>query len=155
MDEETATYRCFMQSTGTALRISASVLRREGKHDTPLRRLLFRYQNVFTTMVMQTGACNGIHKIEPRCCKWLLLCHDRLKIDNMPVTHEFLSLMLGVRRASISEVLAPLKQAGFIQYGRGHVTILDRARLQENACNCYGQIAQLHQRLFDGSAGRR
>jgi CRP-like cAMP-binding protein len=152
MDEETATYRCFMQGAGDALRVPASVLKREARQDTPLRRLLFRYQNVFTTTIMQTGACNGIHQIEPRCCKWLLLCHDRLKTDNMPVTHEFLSFMLGVRRASISEVLAPLQEAGFIQYSRGHVTIRDRQGLQKTACECYGRITEQHQRLFDGSA---
>jgi CRP-like cAMP-binding protein len=150
MNEEKATYRCFMQGSGQALRMPASALRREGQQDTAFRRLLYRYQNVFTTTVMQTGACNGIHKIGPRCCKWLLLCHDRIKIDKMPLTHEFLSLMLGVRRASISDVLAPLRDAGMIQYSRGHVTVLDRKRLEENSCECYGEIVQQHRRLFEG-----
>ena len=85
----------------------------------------------------QTAACNRLHSIEQRCARWLLMSSDRIQSDSMPMTHEFLSSMLGVRRAGVSEVAEELQRSGLIQYRHGQLTITDREDLEATACECY------------------
>jgi CRP-like cAMP-binding protein len=87
--------------------------------------------------VSQSVACNGLHTLQQRCCRWLLLTHDRVPSDDIPLTHEYLAVMLGVRRAGVTEVLAALSTKGHIRNTRGTIIILDRAGMERCACECY------------------
>src|SRR5207253_4931391 len=118
--------RVIVQVPGEALRMGEDVLREEVSRDSPLRRLLVVYHTAFFAQVSQAVACNGLHSIHQRCCRWLLMTQDRAQSDVFPMTHEFLAEMLGVRRSSVSEVLEPLQEGGVIRYSRGKFTILDR-----------------------------
>jgi CRP-like cAMP-binding protein len=86
---------------------------------------------------MQSVACNGLHSVQERCCRWLLCAEDRLRSVEIPITHEGLAHILGVRRASISSVLQPLQEAALVRYGRGRLVVLDRERMKATACECY------------------
>ncbi|MGE3805570.1 MAG: Crp/Fnr family transcriptional regulator [Gemmataceae bacterium] len=145
---ETATVQAMVQMPGTALRIATGVFRAEMARLAALRQLLTLYQGAFLFQVMQTVACNGLHPIRQRCCRWLLLSHDRAQRDEFPLTHEFLALMLGVRRSSITEVLRPLQAKGLIRYQRGTFRVLDRRRLEGTCCECYQRVRQEYERLF-------
>jgi CRP-like cAMP-binding protein len=143
-------YRHFVQIEGRALRMPAHVLRDETQLDTPLRRLLLRYQSAFVTQLMQSVACNGLHNVQERCARWLLRCLDRAETADVMITHEFLAQMLGVRRASISDVLRPLQQDGLIRSRRGMVSVLDRKGLEGQACECYQVISLEYDRVMRG-----
>jgi len=104
----------------------------------PFRGLIQRYAQALFSQVTQQVACNGLHSIEERCSRWLLLTHDRVGSNQFPLTQEFLAQMLGVRRASVSVAAGVLQKAGFIRYSRGRVTVLDREGLEHASCECYG-----------------
>lgn len=106
-------------------------------------RLLLRYANAFTGMVAQIAACNASHDVEQRFARWLLAVHDRAQTEHFALTHEFAALLLGVRRAGITEVANRLRIAGAIDYRAGHMHVRDRARLQRVACGCYGTVDRL------------
>jgi len=89
-----------------------------------------------------------LHTVKQRCCRWLLLTHDRVRADVFPLTQEFLAQMLGVRRASVADVARMLQRDGLIQYRRGMLTILDRAALEKASCECYGLVQREFSRLF-------
>lgn len=141
--------RHVVQVPVNALRMSADVLREETSRDTPLRRLLLLYNGAFLTQVSQAVGCNGLHSVPQRCCRWLLMTHDRVDGDDFPITHEFLAHMLGVRRSSVTEVLLPLHEDGLIRYRRGNMTVLDRQGLEAASCECYRIIEDEFDRLFD------
>jgi CRP-like cAMP-binding protein len=107
-----------------------------------------KYARFAFSQLAQTAACNRLHSLEERCCRWLLLAHDSALADNFSLTHEFLAMMLGVRRSGVSIVAHLLKKAGLIEYKRGRVTILDRAGLMDAACECYGSTQMQLQQLF-------
>jgi CRP-like cAMP-binding protein len=141
-------YRHFMQVGGRARKLSKTILTSEFWHDRHLRRLLNFYHAAFNTQVMQGMACNGLHSIEQRCCRWLLTTQDRLGSFELNITHDFLAQMLGVRRASVTEVLRPLQHEGMIRASRGKVVILDPKRLADASCECYRVIRREYQRLL-------
>jgi CRP-like cAMP-binding protein len=145
---ESVPYRHVVQVAGMARRMRASALVQELKHDGVLTRLLHRYHAAFDTQVMQGMACNGLHSVVQRCCRWLLTTQDRLGAHELNITHEFLAQMLGVRRASVTDVLGPLQSDGLIRATRGRVTILDPKRLADASCECYGVIRSEYQRLL-------
>jgi CRP-like cAMP-binding protein len=101
---------------------------------------MHHYIYALTRQVLQAGACNRLHTMEERCARWLLMMHDRTNADTFPLTQEFLSDMLGVRRATVNVALGILKSAGFIQYVRGQITVTDRAGLESASCPCYELI---------------
>jgi CRP-like cAMP-binding protein len=140
--------RFIVQVPGNGLRMSPDVLHEETRGDTPLRKLLLLYQSAFIKQISQSVACNGLHNVLQRCCRWLLMCHDRVEADVFPMTHEFLSQMLGVRRSSVSEVLHPLQEKGWIRNGRGKITIVNRAELEADSCECYRSVNDEFERLF-------
>lgn len=141
-------YQHFIQVAGTARRMSAAALAAEFNRESKLRSLLFRYQAAFSIQVMQSVACNGLHSVEQRCCKWLLMSQDVVGADEVTITHEFIAQMLGVRRASVSDVLRPLQESGLIRATRGKVTILNREGLAGISCECYRVIRREYERLL-------
>jgi CRP-like cAMP-binding protein len=118
--------------------------------DSQLFRLLQKYTNAFMGMVAQSGACNSLHPLEERLCRWILMTHDRVNRPELPLTQEFLSMMLGVRRPTISMTANVLKRSGFINYTRGSVTVLDREGLLQGTCECYDIINRQMNRVFEG-----
>jgi CRP-like cAMP-binding protein len=146
--DKTSANEVIIQIAGDALQMDADVLEQEARKDSPLRRLLLLYQTAFLTQVSQSVACNGLHAIQQRCCRWLLMTHDRVDTDEVPLTHEFLGIMLGVRRASVTEILGPLNEQGLVSNGRGTIRILNRAGLEKLACECYRKVRDEFDRIL-------
>ena len=109
---------------------------------------IVKYHQALMTQVMQTTVCNGLHSAEQRCCRWLLMTHDRIKRDEFPLTHETLAMMLGVRRPTITLIAASLQRAGLIHYRRGCMKILNRPGLELASCECYQTINDRVRRLM-------
>jgi len=144
-----------VQNPGTALRLGAAALREELEHIPELRPLLLRYVLVHRNQVARTAACNSRHEINQRMARWLLMAHDRAEGDEFPMTHEFLSMMLGVRRAGVTVAAGALQKAGAIRYERGRMTVFDRACLEQVACECYRTTRRSAERVLpwrDGGA---
>jgi CRP-like cAMP-binding protein len=148
LGDEESPNRLVVQVPGESLRMGADDLRAETSQDNPLRRLLIRYNTVFLKQISQAVACNGLHRVQERCCRWVLMTHDRAQSDVFPLTHEFLSHMLGVRRMSVTDVLKPLQDAGLIRNRRGWITVLDRPGLEAAACECYRSVQNAFHRLL-------
>ena len=134
-DREAA--KAFAQVAGSALRVTAAAFQHCVATSPALRGLFLRYAHSYLSQVSQSSACNRAHSIEERCARWLLLTHDRVGADEFPLTHEFLSFMLGVRRAGVTVAAGILQKAGFIDYTHGRITIVDREGLEGAACACY------------------
>jgi CRP-like cAMP-binding protein len=145
---DTAFEEAIVPADGTALQMAATTFRQVLKKTPPLQSLLFRYTEAMRAQAAQTAACNGRHGLEQRLARWLLMAQDRLGCDDLPITQEFLALMLCVYRPSITIVAGILQRAGIIQYGRGHITVLDRAALEAASCDCYGAVKRRFNRLF-------
>lgn len=146
--------QAFAQISGDAYRMSAGDLREEVRRGSSLAQLLGRYTQALFTLVAQSSACNRKHPVQQRCARWLLITHDRVSGDTFELTQLFLSQMLGVRRATVSEVASALQARGLIEYSRGRMTILDRPGLEAAACVCYGIIRDEFARMLEGSEGR-
>jgi CRP-like cAMP-binding protein len=139
------------QIPGTAARIKRETLLDELERDPPLREQLRRYSAFSFGQVAQTAACNRLHSLEERCCRWLLIAHDNADANMVPLTHEFLALMLGAQRAGISIALSVLRQSGLIEYSRGQVHIENRNGLLRRACECYTNMQKQMKLVFSGS----
>jgi CRP-like cAMP-binding protein len=137
-----------VQMEGTALRIGAAPLRAGMERSAALRGLLLRYALAFHAQVTLTAACNARHAIEQRLARWLLTAHDRAGADEFAMTHEFLSLMLGVRRPGVTIAAGILQKAGLIHYARGRMTIADRPCLEAASCECYHTVRHEFARLL-------
>lgn len=144
--------RAVCQVPGGALRLDVEPFQEALRRDPPLTALLLRYAGAFLRQVAQSTACNRLHTIDRRCARWLLMTHDRVRGDRFHLTQEFLSQMLGVRRASVNAVAVLLQQENLIRYNRGHIEILDRAGLEEAACECYRIIRREYERLLGAMA---
>ncbi|HEX2189236.1 MAG TPA: Crp/Fnr family transcriptional regulator [Longimicrobiaceae bacterium] len=142
--------QAFAQVPGVAYRMPSAALREELRRGGALPELLGRYTQALFTLVAQSSACNRKHPVEKRCARWLLMTHDRVPGDTFELTHHFLSQMLGVRRATVSEAAAALQGRGLIEYSRGRLGIVDRAGLEAAACICYAVIRGEFARLLDG-----
>ena len=149
MGGEISANRIIVQVPGEGVRIQVEKLRERITNDGPLRRMLGRYHDLFMMQASQSVACNGLHSVQRRCCRWLLLTHDRTESDEITLTHEFLGVMLGVRRSSVTNVLYTLQGRGLIRYNRGKITILDRKGLEAQACECYQRIRDRYDRLMN------
>ena len=145
---DTSPHQAIVQITGGATRMSADVLREEVGRCGRLHTLLLRYGQAFFIMVAQNAACNRRHPLEGRLCRWLLTGQDRVKSDGLELTHEILSVMLGDRRAGISEAASRLQDRGLISYKRGRVHILDRQGLEATTCECYEVVKKEFDRLL-------
>ena len=138
MGVDTSPHRAIVQGAGTAMRMKASVLRKESDGVSPLRRLLHLYAHSLLTQVSQSAACNRFHMVDARLARWLLMSGDRLGSDEFLLTQDFISNMLGVRREGVSKAAGLLQKRELINYSRGRIKILDRAGLKAVACECYG-----------------
>jgi len=141
----------FVQIPGTALRMSAAAFRNALRQSPALTLTLHRYTQALFTLVAQSSACNRLHTMAERCVRWLLHTHDRAGADDFPLTHQFLSQMLGVRRATVTEAMGALQATGAITYEMGVVRVLDRATLEDTACECYAIIVREFDRLLGGT----
>ena len=140
--------RVIVQVEGDAWRIPADDFRRVLDERPAVRRVCLRFAQFFTDQLSQSVACNRLHTLEERCARWLLMTHDRVHGDVFELTHEFLALMLGVRRAGVSVAMGTLQNAGTIRYVRGRVQVLDRERLEQSSCGCYAITRASLDRLF-------
>jgi CRP-like cAMP-binding protein len=145
---ETSASDAFYQAHGRSMRVSAPAFAEELVRHGPLEDILRRYAQGYLNQAAQSAACNRLHPVEQRFCRWILLSHDRIGYDTLPLTQEFLAQMLGVRRASVSVVAGMLQKAGFIRYNRGVIEVLDRARLEESSCECYDVVRKEYERLL-------
>ena len=130
-------YRMMVQVEGDAWRLPADMFRRVVDERAAVRHLLLRYAQYFVDQLSQSVACNRLHTVEERCARWLLMTHDRVHRDSFELTHEFLALMLGVRRAGVTVAMGALQGARIVRYSRGRVEVLDRQQLEEASCGCY------------------
>ena len=133
---------------GSALRMRAGVLRTEAGRNRSLMDLLLRYAQALFAQVSQSVACNSRHQLRERMARWLLMAHDCIDGDELPLTHEFLATMLGVRRAGITVAVGQLREAGLIDSRRGRFSILDRRGLEASACGCYRAVKGQYERLL-------
>ena len=132
--------RTVVQAEGTAYRIDTASLRAALRQCPNLERNLQRFAQLATMQVTQIATCNRLHDIDERLARWLLMTRDRVETDELPLTQDFLSQMLGTRRSSVSVSAGILQKAGFISYRRGRVTIIDRDGLEGAACDCYAVL---------------
>ena len=149
--EPISVHRAFIQIPGRAHRLRATVLREMVEALPTLRDRCLRYVQVMLMQNSQIAACNARHELPGRLARWLLMCRDRIDGDDLPMTQEFLSAMLGVRRAGISVVANALQAQGLIRQSRGRITVLDRAGLEGKACTCYRMIEHNRARIMGPS----
>lgn len=148
LDVDHALHTALTQIGGEAWRLSAAAFRECVRNSTRLDRLMRRYVAYTWRYANQTVACNALHSIDKRACRWLLLMHDRIGDAEIVLTHEFLAEMLGVHRQTVSIVAATLQRKGLIRYRRGVVRVLKRTELERAACECYATSRQLYHELI-------
>jgi CRP-like cAMP-binding protein len=139
---KTSALRIITQGDGTAYRVDVGILRTLLPHCPELERQLLRYSMILGIQSTQLAACNRLHDVEERLARWLLMSHDRIGGKTLPLTQEFLSQMLGTRRSTVSVAASVLQRAGMISYTRGNVTIVNKSKLEDTACDCYELIRQ-------------
>lgn len=137
---ETAYAETYVQAPGEALQMEATAFQRELDRQPALLRRLLRYTEAMHAQAMQTAACNGHHALEQRLARWILMAHDRADNEVLPLTQEFLAMMLCVQRPSITVIARTLQQVALIRYTQGQITVLDRAGLEATACECYRAV---------------
>jgi CRP-like cAMP-binding protein len=145
----------YVQVPGVGLRMKATLFTRELARSASMRTVMLRYGHAFFNQVAQSAACNHFHSIQQRCCRWLLMTHDRMQSDQFLLTQEFLAMMLGVQRTGVTVAAGGLQRAGLIRYRRGNVTMLDRRGLERRSCECYRVSKMEFDRLLGGRAMRK
>ena len=140
MGVDSSPTRALVQGSGTAMRMSSAAVRAESNRLGNLHRLLHRYSHSLLTQVAQSSVCNRFHLVNARLARWLLMTNDRLGAAEFPLTQEFLSSMLGVRREGVSKAAGALQAASLIHYSRGIITVLNRRGLEAKSCECYAII---------------
>ena len=148
MGGESTSSRAIVQSAGNGYRLKASVLKREFALGGELQHLALRYTQALITQMSQTAVCNRHHALEQQLCRWLLLSLDRLTGNDLSMTQELISNMLGVRREGVTAAAGKLQKDGVIQYQRGHIKVLDRAKLEKRVCECYEVVKKEIDRLL-------
>ena len=148
MGGETTPNRAMVQGGGAAYRMKAKAMLDEFKRGGEFQHLMLRYTQALITQISQTAVCNRLHTVEQRLCRWLLMTHDLAQSDELEMTHEFISNMLGVRREGVTVAAQRLQEKGMISYMRGHIQILDREQLLTHVCECYQVVKNEHARLL-------
>jgi len=146
--------RAIVQVPGRASRIAANALAETVKRSPTLAGLIDRHNDALFGHAIQSVACNALHSVEARFCRWLLSCHDRIDSDTVSLTQEFLADMLGVQRTTVTAVAGALQTKGLIGYRRGIVDILDRNGLEAGACECYDSVRRTYERLLPDPFGQ-
>jgi len=146
--QRTAISRAVVQGKGRALRLSAAILHDVWTTSPTLRDLVDAHGEGLYANVTQSVACNALHSVEERFCRWMLSCHDRVEGDTLALTQEYLADMLGVQRTTVTAVARSLQDKGAIRYRRGQVDIIDRSLLEAAACECYGVVRRNYDRLL-------
>jgi CRP-like cAMP-binding protein len=146
--EDAAPHTSMIQMPGMAVRIVPGVLREEMLRRPALLDRVHRFTQVLSTQISHTAACNAHHNLQERLARWLLMAHDRAESNDLPLTQEFLSIMLAVRRPGVTVAARSLQATGAIDYERGRIVILDRARLEEASCECYGLVREHYRRIL-------
>jgi len=147
MGGESTPNRTIVQSSGHAYQLPASLLREEFNKMQVIRMMLLRYTQTLIAQMAQTAVCNRHHSIDQQLCRWLLLSLDRLPTNNLTMTQELIANMLGVRREGVTEAAGKLQDIGVITYKRGHITVVNREKLEELCCECYEVVKSETDRL--------
>jgi CRP-like cAMP-binding protein len=142
--------RAVVQLSGTAAWISAAQFRAAVNQSQAIRDLVVRYNDLLLAQIQQAVACNALHALEARLCRWLLQTHDCIDGDGIPLTQELLGQMLGVRRTTVTMAAQLLQRAGLIRYRRGLIQIVDRPALEDIACECYAVVRHNADKIFRG-----
>ena len=137
-----------VQVADAADQMDADFLASEAQANPPLHELLLKHHQAFLSQITQSVACNGLHSVSQRCCRWLLMTQDRVEGDSLPLTHEFLAMMMAVRRPGVTETLNALQDQGLITNGRGAIKIENRKGLEAAACDCYRAVVKEYERLL-------
>jgi CRP-like cAMP-binding protein len=138
----------FVQVGGDLMQLRSDVFKAQVARSEAFANIVRLYTQAFFAQAAQFGACLRFHHIEQRLCRWILMTHDRVGKDTLPLTQEFLAIMLGVQRPSVTLAAAALQKAGLIKYRRGVIDVLDRAALEAGSCECYHIIRKEHERLL-------
>jgi CRP-like cAMP-binding protein len=131
--------------------LRANAIKQEFEQAGPAMHLMLRYTQALITQMAQTAVCNGHHSLDQQLCRWLLLMLDRLPASELVMTQELIANMLGRRREGVTEGALKLQKAGLIRYSRGHITVLDRAGLEQRTCECYAVVKREYDRLLPDS----
>jgi CRP-like cAMP-binding protein len=145
---ETTQTQYVCQAAGSALKIEAAILLEEFDRNKAVRDVMLRYTQAYIAQLSQNVACNRLHTIRQRMARWILECRDRLKADDLTPTHEFISQMLGVRRAGITETAAQLQGLGLIEYARKRLRVIDPIGLEKESCECFRLVLGEYDRLL-------
>ena len=148
MGGESTPSRAVVQSGGHAFRLKGPLLKTEFDRHGELLMLMLRYTQALITQMAQTAVCNRHHSIDQQLCRWLLLSLDRLPSNQLTMTQELIANMLGVRREGVTEAAGKLQRQGVIEYSRGHITVLDRHKLEQLSCECYAVVKKETDRLL-------
>ena len=148
MGGQSTSSRAVVQSAGVGCRIKAKTVKDDFDKRGPVLRLLLRYTQALLTQMAQTAVCNRHHSLDQQLCRWLLLSLDRLQGDELIMTQELISNMLGVRREGVTEAALKLQKADLITYARGHITVLSRKGLEARTCECYSVVKREYDRLL-------
>ena len=148
MGGESTPSRAVVQSGGHAFRLKGPLLKTEFDRHGELLVLMLRYTQALITQMAQTAVCNRHHSIDQQLCRWLLLSLDRLPSNQLTMTQELIANMLGVRREGVTEAAGKLQSQGVIEYSRGHITVLDRHKLEQLSCECYAVVKKETDRLL-------
>jgi CRP-like cAMP-binding protein len=154
LDDKVSLNHVVMQVAGAASVISSDRLRDAAGELPAFRGLLIKYDQFFLAQVQQTAACNALHTVKARTCKWLLRM-QLLTGNDLPLTQEFLAQMMGVRRTSVTEVALQLQSSGMISYSRGHIRIKDLEQVREMACECDADVRSHYRRIFQSNEADR
>ena len=153
-DDRTPT-SVYVQVPGVGLRMKAELFQKEMARSASVRTVMLHYGHAFFNQVAQSAACNHFHSLEQRCCRWMLMTHDRMQSERFLLTQEFLAMMLGVQRTGVTAAAGTLQRAGLIHYRRGNVTIIDRRGLIRRSCECYDVSKKEFDRLLGERTMRR
>ena len=148
MGGETTPSRAVVQSAGSAYRLAGTQMKQEFNRAGEMQHLLLRYTQALLTQMAQTAVCNRHHTVDQQLCRWLLLSLDRLPSNELTMTQELIANMLGVRREGVTEAAGHLQESGLIRYSRGHITVLDRPKLEKRVCECYAVVKREFDRLL-------
>ena len=152
LGQNTAPTGIYMQVPGRGLRMRMEIFQEEMERSGSLRTIMLHYAHAFFNQVAQCTACAHLHSLDQRCCRWLLMTHDRMPTDGFLLTQEFMAMMLGVSREAVVMAAGKLRRAGLIRYRMGRITILDRQGLEAGACQCYAITKVEFDRLLGGAA---